>query len=153
MMKLIASSNTGGSWGIDFIDKDANPINLSPFTIEVDILADHDSPAKTIGDGGLATLVTGVGNGRLIVTLPDGHGLAAGLYPVHTRYHNGDGNFEDLHKGMLKLSTPGGDSYFETQAQYDGEIEIVEVLAAQLAEIDGGTAPSTYEDLIDGGGA
>ncbi len=152
-MKIIASSNTGGSWALNFVQVDGSAINLSPFTIEVDILSDHDGPAKTIGDGGLSILVSGVGNGLLTVTLPDGHGLPAGVYPVHTRYHNGDGNFLDLHKGTLKLSTPGGDSYFETEAQYDGEIEIVEVLAAQLAEIDGGIAPSTYEDLVDGGGA
>lgn len=155
-MKLIASTNTAGSWAATFQTPAGANIDLSGYTIEASILSDLNGTAMTVNDGGLSTSVGGTGNATLTWSINHGHGLAPGVYYVQTRYHTGDANWRDLHKGQLTIGAKGGCSSHLSICSYDGSVatDVVVAVVSGYSAIDGGVADSTYPgSAIDGGTA
>jgi hypothetical protein len=155
-MTLVVSTNTGGSWAATFQTAAGAAIDLSGYTIEAKILAADTEAELSPADGGLTTSAGGTGNATLTWSLNDGHGLAAGVYHVQTRYHTGDGNWLDLHKGQLSIGSKAWCSSHKTLCAYDGSVatDVVVALVSGFSVIDGGAADSSYQgSLIDGGTA
>lgn len=155
-MRLTLSTNTGGSVSVTFTDTDGNPVDLSSYTIDVEILTDLDGSGVTVADGGMSLDVSGAGDNVLTIVIPDGHGLAAGVYPVQGRYHSGDGNWLDLFKASLTIAAKGGCGGWSVVCASDGQNASAAMVAlvAGYTALDGGVADSTYlGSLIDGGSA
>lgn len=153
-MTHINSTNSAGAFSVQFRTSGGAAIDLSGYAIEAAVLAEINGAPVTVADGGLT--VTGGADGVLAFALPDGHGLAAGTYYVHTRYHAGDGNWKDLSKDRIAIAARGGvGSHVNLFAAFGAvATQAVVALVSLPNQIDGGAADTTYENnLLDGGSA